>query len=352
MDLDLIKDPEKIINFAIGSKFTKYSSANCDFKILTTDNTLVKGGLSTVTQIKMNNLVCALKNQQITLYSHNILRDLWYDLKTINPSDNNIMYPDYIMYKVPNLLLECIILLWIRQSSIYIDNFVLMYNFFFDYKIESANIVMEWIDGGIEDFFKIISKPYDSDDHLNMLIQLFCTVYSLGKIGISHNDLHYKNIMIKKISSNIELKYIIDHQLIIVPNRGFMIKIIDFGSSELFTISTIIPPVHLVPYRNLIGKKYYIPTELWDILTIYLSLICQTNSKYNIINSHPEFYSDQIKKFNQEMCTQFLDPVIQTKNRSTHLPSKTEIELVSESEIPLSSVYIVRWLINYKKLYC
>jgi|APGre2960657404_1045060.scaffolds.fasta_scaffold00294_14 hypothetical protein len=78
-----------------------------------------------------------------------------------------------------------------------------------------------------------ISKLFDS------YLQIFMGIYAIKKyFGIQHNDLHWGNILFKKVPNGVN-KYTINKKNYYVPNNGMLFFLWDFGMS---TIPGVIEP--------------------------------------------------------------------------------------------------------------
>lgn len=69
-------------------------------------------------------------------------------------------------------------------------------------------------------------------DWSNVLFQIFYTLYIFSILGIRHNDLHFKNILIEKCYQK-ELIYIISNDKYIKLKTNYFVKIFDFDQSSI-----------------------------------------------------------------------------------------------------------------------
>lgn len=91
-------------------------------------------------------------------------------------------------------------------------------------------MIMEKFDGNLEDFKKIMKRDASEKDWENMYLQILASLHYLQtKYKMVHHDLHGGNIMIQKTKADGHFKYNIDGKEYKIKNRGFIVKIIDFG---------------------------------------------------------------------------------------------------------------------------
>lgn len=96
---------------------------------------------------------------------------------------------------------------------------------------ECGVIVNEFADlGDLNNWLKI---KHESEIFLNCLFQIFCGIYTLYKYyNISHNDLHFGNILVHSTNKGGYWKYIIDGITYYCPNYGYLFTLWDFGYSS------------------------------------------------------------------------------------------------------------------------
>ena len=103
-------------------------------------------------------------------------------------------------------------------------------------------ILLEYIDTSIYDFFEnlIITKDNASqyiDIISSMIFQILVGLLVLHEIyDIAHNDLHLKNIFIKKIDKDTVFQYNINNIKYTVPTYGYLIILGDHGRSVSYDI--------------------------------------------------------------------------------------------------------------------
>lgn len=73
---------------------------------------------------------------------------------------------------------------------------------------------------------------------LSVIMQCLFSIYIMAINGIFHNDLHWDNILIKKINKGGVFNYIINNKHYTVPNFGYVAIIWDFGLSIHYDLST------------------------------------------------------------------------------------------------------------------
>lgn len=116
-------------------------------------------------------------------------------------------------------------------------------------------IVNELADGDLKYIFKKV-KP-DIRTLKIMYFQIYIALYCMRKyFNIYHNDLHYGNVLFRKIKQGGYIKYIVQGQSIVVPNIGYIMILWDFGRSFI--------PGKIEPYRNTEGNE----EEFMDFIRI------------------------------------------------------------------------------------
>lgn len=91
-------------------------------------------------------------------------------------------------------------------------------------------MIMEKFDGSLPDFEKVMKRDVITKDIDNIYMQILASLYHIQKKHkMVHHDLHDQNIMIKKIKKSKDIKYNINGIEYNIKNRGFLVKIIDFG---------------------------------------------------------------------------------------------------------------------------
>lgn len=111
----------------------------------------------------------------------------------------------------------------------------------------SAHTISERLSGTVDEFEKIMGrKLVDADVH-NILFQLLAGLYfAQTKYFFMHRDLHPGNFMLQKITSGLSFQgkklnkvknftFNIDSSLYSIPNRGYILKIIDLGTASIVT---------------------------------------------------------------------------------------------------------------------
>ena len=103
-------------------------------------------------------------------------------------------------------------------------------------------LLSEIVEGGTT-FADFIRDTTNDDQELNeiLIIQVFLAIHTLGLIGVRHNDLHLKNILVVEEHSfgiNAFYEYILKingkTKKIYLPDIGYVVKIIDFDGAVKF----------------------------------------------------------------------------------------------------------------------
>ena len=91
-----------------------------------------------------------------------------------------------------------------------------------------VNMISEYADMG--DFKTWMSTKRPTKYWWNAYFQIFVGLYALqSKFNVTHNDLHYKNVLVHKVPRGGFWRYIINGDVYDVPNYGFLFVLWDFG---------------------------------------------------------------------------------------------------------------------------
>lgn len=242
--------------YLIDTDFPKIrtDAINIPIKITSNGVNLGSGGFGSTKKVTIDGKEYALKIQtpcfarkhpfiELCKYSGKIMKEGFVPYKiTTNKLDTYVVYPAFIT----EALIAHEINLLIKNNTCH--NFYETFSLFINAK--EIFTTMELLDGSIKQLLN--GSTLNIHDYTNILIQLFYGIYVLNTINVSHNDIHYGNIMYKKIRSPIfsvdENKKINDYKIngistenikyfefcvdginVKIQNRGYIIKIIDYG---------------------------------------------------------------------------------------------------------------------------
>jgi len=278
------------------------------------------------------NLIFFKKGGQCNLYRikniDNIIVKEWIVPANLMPLNNKNEL------KAPNCMSEPLINVVIKKiiNNNICVNFAETYKTIMDYKSMKIFLFMESCDGEFIEFEKIMGRKMSVDDYINSLIQIFYALYTLKLNNIIHSDIHFGNILIKKINSvrypeitqnitkingidtkNIEaFSYVIDEETFILPNLGFIIKICDFGTSQI----AIRQDFWMVPINGKLCCAFN-----YDLLTIFLSIIDVSNRiSYNIRKKYSNLYCDDIIIINDDIINKCVTVKISDISRGEYRP--------------------------------
>ena len=95
-------------------------------------------------------------------------------------------------------------------------------------KLPCVITLNEYANGG--DFKHFLRRNRSTNVWLSAYFQIFAGLYTLQKyFDITHHDLHWGNILVRKIQKGGYWKYVIDDKTYYVPNKGYQFLIWDFG---------------------------------------------------------------------------------------------------------------------------
>ena len=113
-------------------------------------------------------------------------------------------------------------------TSVTSDNSVSVYGAFVCNGI--GYTIMEKLDGTFTEFRKIMKRKLTMNDAENVVFQVLVSLHAVqSNFRMVHHDLHLDNIMIKKIPKSRKLVYNVNGTEYEIKNRGFIVKLIDFG---------------------------------------------------------------------------------------------------------------------------
>jgi len=291
-------------------------------------NSLGSGGFGTTNLITFKNKKRALKSQAIC---HSKLLEEQCNLITNSIELGEFKYKiienkiyDYIEY--PNIISEIIISGEINKliKTNCCIHFVETISFF---QIKNQfYTIMELLDGRIENLLEFLEvTSLTVDIYINILVQMLYTIYALHTLNISHNDLHYGNILFKKIKSpnlssekntmiddflidgkstkNIEyFEYNIDGVNIRIKNMGFVLKFIDFGFSTLdIKINNMIHLIRPSKLLSIEGQNFKEFNRNTDLITWLLNFMIFTEEKDKFMLADNITFDNNVKAIADEI---------------------------------------------------
>jgi len=109
----------------------------------------------------------------------------------------------------------------------------------------SAHTISERLSGTIDEFRNIMGRTLTNNDVHNILFQLLAGLhFAQKKYFFMHRDLHPGNFMLQKITPGIKFQgkelskvknftFTINGVLYSIPNKGYVVKIIDLGTASI-----------------------------------------------------------------------------------------------------------------------
>lgn len=283
-------------------------------------NTIKKCGQSEILNYDLD--------QNILIKSHIVHKDslLWnFDDEPLHKYDNN-------MLSVKNFVSEAIISSFIKDiiSKGVCVNFVYTYGMLINNTINKIYSFMEKVDGNLIDFERIMGRKITMDDYVNILIQIFYALHTLKTYKIVHYDFHFGNILIQKINTPVNnnnnnnnntnkntfinnvntnhvhyFSYKIENETFVLPNMGYIVKICDFGMSQI----EVDEKLKIIPsFKDKVyGTVYQEFNYEYDLMTFFITVIDGgKNFRYNINNDKIDPFTNEIKKFNEELISNFI----------------------------------------------
>lgn len=170
----------------------------------------------------------------------------------------------------------------------------------------------------MDGFKEIVGRDASDVDIKYIFVQILSSlVWAQNEYSFMHRDLHVNNILLHKLTENdmfdnkllINAKsfvYKINGDVYIMPNLGYIIKIIDFGYSQLMignqmvvTDDVITKKYHKTPERGNFDIKF---SPSLDVLFLFRSIIMLSKyyPMYRQITETPEFELVACDLFNKQ----------------------------------------------------
>jgi hypothetical protein len=245
--------------------------------------------------------------------------------------------------------------------------------------------IMELLDGKIKDLLDFLGlRSLNSEVYINILIQMLYTIYCLHTLNISHNDIHYGNILFMKVKSpnlsntlnstiqdylingintiNINyFEYNIDGANIRIKNMGFIIKFIDFGFSTLDKkindMTFLIRPSKLLSIEGQNYKEFNRNTDLITWTLNFIKFTDKTNFSLSnyvtfepniitiaseiekvILNNNKDYFNTNVIHRNNKSHCIFVVAMTSQSLSCSNLNFKTEApQLESKARQPLQT---------------
>lgn len=133
-----------------------------------------------------------------------------------------------------------------------------------------------------------LEKVRNKDEWNSMFFQVFNALYAFQKyFDLVHNDLHWGNVLVKKVPENSVIHYTINGNKFIIPTYGNLFLLWDFG------LANIKRKMEISNFQEHFAKIYSrIPRNIYDYSRIIQTIpVCSdifaTNNKF--YRNHPEY---------------------------------------------------------------
>jgi serine/threonine protein kinase len=210
-----------------------------------------------------------------------------YNEKENNKKFQALIWENKFMLKIRNLINDNIC-----------PNFIKV----IDFIPEKKYLILEYADG---DCSKLFQKEFKFDILWSFLCQSLIGLLSLHKIlKVFHRDLHFGNVLYKKINENIVFSYEINGKQYLVPTFGYLFMISDFGKSAE------------IDYIEKTEKKHYINASTVRDIEIFSLAFDKTIIK-SISKAHNETFSEFKKIFtvgNQQVIQKMINSDISIRD--------------------------------------
>ncbi len=142
-------------------------------------------------------------------------------------------------------------------------------------------------------------------DFLLMWFQiLHALMVTQEMLNFTHYDLHAGNLLWQPLDPKVKISYPLKGRRIVVPSRGYMMKLSDFGLSVGKFKGTIVNPL---PY-NCVQKTYGVFNPYYDVVSFWGSLLIDVPSLQG--NPLIQVFKNLDKLFLSEILRIFFDPPI------------------------------------------
>jgi serine/threonine protein kinase len=202
---------------------------------------------------------------------------------------------------------------YINQNVIHIDRYYLSTKY--------PVLIMEPMDGSLEDFCEIAKNINNDMIWLSMIFQITYGLMFLNKLGILHNDTKSKNILYAKTSKT-EFEYNIDGIKYKIPTNNYVFKIADFGAIQIHgsTLNTLSDTV-IQQYLDQREDLYELSRLWFRILVNYARKYITIDILKPLIESNKDF-----KKYYEEQK-------IDINKKLNHMPQKIKDNMILRSLI-------------------
>lgn len=208
-----------------------------------------------------------------------------------------------------------------------------------------------------------LEKVRSNDEWNSMFFQVFNALYAFQKyFDLVHNDLHWGNILIKKVPENSVINYTINGNNFVIPTYGNLFLLWDFGYSNIRGKMEI---YNLIGYYKNVYSK--IPRNTYDYSRIIQSISwCAksyaTSNKFHSNDPEylPKFIPNDVMKTYSELVGHIkmqsdLDEIIYyyfSKYKFNYPLEPISLGNYS-SDLPIEDFVMpdkLKWLLNYERL--
>lgn len=167
-----------------------------------------------------------------------------------------------------------------------------------EYCLEKLVTIWEFIDGkSLADF--ITDQTIQDLDIVNCMFQIYLFIFEFQeRIKFVHGDLHTGNVRIAKCEKNQNFVYNISGKKYEVENLGYIVKIIDFGNTMIWSQS---PSLSIPLYSYNVGD-----VNLKYDYTHDLRIFTDAISK-ELWNNRDKDYAVKFRKFYENFFSQFIN---------------------------------------------
>ena len=203
-----------------------------------------------------------------------------------------------------------------------------------------------------------------SKDLFIILFQIMYTLKCFQLIGLKHNDLHLRNIIIEEENNPITEsynKYIVGYKTYIIPKTRYTVKIFDFDLSAIFNRNDNIKlkdeyKSNLEGFIHINYLKEYNNTYLnnednimFDVLKLIyglnkynflyplLNMFFNNQDMCTVINAQTKILSKDIETENKDLLKRIVNSNTKTEDELDDIKSYAELNVITNNNYPFDS---------------
>lgn len=174
------------------------------------------------------------------------------------------------------------------------------------------------------------SKNKLNIDNIKSIIKqlIYCQINIFSKYGLTHNDIHKGNILINKINSNLEYKYINKK----IDNQKYEFILSDYDKMFEFNITNIRDHFNL-KINESDENNYYTKFSLYNnIINIFYTIIKLSTNKNDLLNKLNTFQNNYENEIHNKIGLSLKD-FLKNANQNKFLLYNTKLNMIIFNKI-------------------